>query len=372
MKFKMNTELMLKNLNGLMKAVPARTTLPILENFLIELKKGLIRITASDNEVTVRAMLPTIESDGNGTAVVPARILTELLKTLPSGDVTFETNESLMNVEWDNGKSSLPLFEPKDYPEQKKQDKQATSFKITQKALQEALNKTAYAASSDQDARPAMSGICMDYGTDGLTVVATDSHKLICFEIQELSAPAPASVLIPKKSAMMLKPLLDKDGEVTVVMESTTARFQFGSTELVTKTIAARYPNYKAVIPKDNANIMTASRESLLSAIKRIAICSDKASMMLKVELKYNQAILSAQDLGFNIAAREELACEYDGSDMTIGFKAPALIEILASMQSDNIDLHFKSSNAAMLITPAAGNETPEPIKAILMPMAIK
>lgn len=375
MKFKINTEVLLKNATGLLKAVPSKTALPILENFLIEIKKGMIRITSSDGEVTIRSLVPTLEADETGTnqAVVPAKILTELLKTLPSGDADFQLEDNgTMTVSWETGKSTIPTFEVSDYPKPTVPKKDAARLTTTQQTLQDAMAKTAFAASDDDSRGAALTGVLIESDSNGTNIVGTDSHKLLIYEIAEIKSDTPVKALIPKKAALMLKQLLEKEGDVTIISEDKNARFQFGNTEFVTRVLEAKYPNYKAVIPKDNPNILSISRTELLSTLKRVAVCSDRASMTLKVELKYNDIKISAQDLAFSVAAHENRECEYDGDDMLIGFKAPTFIEVLASMESSNIRLHFKSTKHAMLITAEPEEEHTEPIKAIVMPNLIK
>ena len=373
MRFKINVELMLENATALMKAVPTKTNNPILENFLIQMKKELVRITASDGEITIRSTMPTLEAIKEGAVAVPAKILTELLKTLPAGDAEFILNDNnTMTINWEKGESTLPVFEWKDFPQVTPVEKGTEMIRTTQPTLQDALSKTAYAASDDQDLKPALSGILLDFSDSGFNVVATDSHKLIVYAIEGVTTTNKTKVIIPKKSAMMIKGLLKKDGELSIAAKENTVRFQFGTTEFITRAIQAKYPDYERVIPKENSNVLTIERTELLSAVKRIAVCSDKASMLLKVELKYNEIKLSAQDLAYSVAAQEKTNCEYDGEDIIIGFKAPMFIDILSSLDCTEIDLHFRNSKSAMLITPAKNDDKPSDIRAILMPQVIK
>ena len=373
MRFKINVELMLENASALLKAVPTKTSNPILENFLIQMKKGLVRMTASDGEITIRSTIPTLEAIQEGSAAVPAKILTELLKTLPAGDAEFILNDNdTMTVSWDKGQSTLPVFDWKDFPAVPPVEKGIQKIKTTQSAMQDALSKTAYAASDEQDLKPALSGILLDITETGFNVVATDSHKLIVYNIDGVPATQPTKVILPKRSALMMKGLLRKDGEVDIICNDATVRFQFGNTEFITRSISAKYPNYEQVIPKANSNVLTIGRTELLSAVKRIAVCSDRASMLLKIELKYNEIKLSAQDLAYSVAANEKAVCEYDGEDIQIGFKAPMFIDILGSLDCTNIDLHFKNSKSAMLIVPTREEDKPANVRAILMPQVIK
>lgn len=371
MEFNVSSAELLKSIMDSAKAVPAKSSLPILENFLFSVKNGILEVTASDQELTLRSSVP-VESVEEGSIAVPAHQILDLVKTIPDQPLNIKTSsDSSFECTWSNGNSTLPYFPAEDYPEIKGAGVDACSIELPAKALASGISSTIY-ATADDEMRPVMNGIFFDIDTESSTLVASDSHKLICYTDQALKAPITASFILHKRPAGVLKSLIEKsDGNVEVTFDASTVVFKFGQNIMVCRLIVGKYPRYREVIPQNNANILKIERTRLLDSVKRVAVCANKASNHIKFSLKSGSLEITAQDLGFAIAAYEKLTCDYEGNDLAIGFKSSFLLEILANMSCETIVMKFADPRKAALIVPSEEESTKEKVCGILMPIMV-
>ena len=371
MEFIVSSAELLKGVLNVSKAIPAKTSYPILENFLFVLGEGKLDITASDQELTLRTSVPVDVKDG-GSIAVPARQIIDLLKALPDQPLTIKTKgESSFECLWNNGNSSLPFFPADDYPEIKTVDEDAERIVFPAQSLADGISGTIY-ATADDEMRPAMNGIFFDIDTASTTLVASDSHKLICFTTTDVEAVQKSSFILHKKPAAVLRSLLDKgEGEVEVLFDASNVVFNYGATMMVCRLIVGKYPKYRDVIPQNNSNILRIDRVQLLNTVRRVSVCANKASNHVKFNLTPGQLEITAQDLGFALAAYEKLECDYAGEDLAIGFKSSFLVEILANMSCETLIMKFMDARRAALIIPSEEEAASEKICGILMPIMI-
>ena len=372
MEFNVSSAELLKAMTDVSKAVPVKTTLTILENFLFAVKGGELEITASDQELTLRTIVAVDGSAQDGTIAVPARQMIDLFKTLPDQPVNIRTtSDSSFECVWANGNSALPFFPAEDFPAIKYPGEDAATVSFPAASLVEAISGTIYATAEDE-MRPAMNGIFFDIAPEATTLVASDSHKLICFTLTDGTAAEAASFILHKKPAGVLKAIVDKAGEpVEIKFDGTTAMFTFGSTMMVSRLVVGKYPRYRDVIPQNNANILKIDRELLLGTVRRVAVCANKASNHIKFEFKPGQLEITAQDLGFATEAYEKIECDYNGIDLVIGFKSSFLIEILSNMSCETVVMKFADQRRAALIVPSDEEAESERICGILMPIMV-
>ena len=371
MEFNVSSAELLKGMMDVAKAVPAKTSLPILEYLLFVLKGDKLEITASDQDLTLRTVID-VDSKEDGSIAAPAGQLIALFKALPDQPVTIKTTgEASFECIWSNGNSSLPYFPASDYPEIKNVSDEALALEFPAESLIEGIAGTIY-ATADDEMRPAMNGIFFDMSPESTTLVASDSHKLICYTTADVKAPEAASFILPKKPAGVLRSTLSKeDGTVAVKFDTTNASFQFGDTLMICRLVVGKYPRYRDVIPQNNSNVLRIDREQLLSTVRRVSVFANKASNHIKFDLKDGQLELTAQDLGFAIAAYEKLPCDYSGDELTIGFKSSFLVDILSNMNCQTIVLKFADARRAALIVPAEEEADSEKICGILMPIMV-
>ena len=372
MEFNVSSAALLKGILDVSKAIPAKTALPILENFLFVLKDDQLEITASDQELTLRTRVAVDSTAQAGSIAVPARQMIELLKALPDQPITVKTaGEGSFECIWSNGNSSLPYFPAADYPEIKGAGADALTATIPAAVLAEGISSTIY-ATADDEMRPAMNGIFFDMDPESTTLVASDSHKLICYTTREVSTQEKCSFILHKKPAAVIRSILDKgDEQVTIAFDSSTVVFTFGDTMMVCRLIVGKFPEYRRVIPQNNANILRIDRQQLLNTVRRVAVCANKASNHIKFDLKSGQLEITAQDLGFALAAYEKLNCDYNGETLGIGFKSSFLIDILSNMSCGTVVMKFADARRAALIVPAEEEEESEKLCGILMPIMV-
>ena len=372
MKLIISSSELLKGVMAVSKAIPAKSALPILENFLFDLKGNTLEITASDSELTLKTQIEVENASKEGKIAVPAKHMMDLLKELPDQPLTISTSsDSSFVCSWASGESTLPYFPAEDYHAITGTDETATTIEFPAASLVDGIASTIY-ATADDEIRPAMNGILFDIDTASTTLVASDSHKLICYTTTDVKAPEKASFILHKKPAGILKNIIGKDVEnVEISFDAKNAVFKFGQTTVICRLVVGKYPKYRDVIPQNNSNILRIGRTQLLNTVRRVSVCSNKASNHIKFDLKSGSLMVSAQDLGFSIAAHETLECQYDGEPLAIGFKSPFIIEILSNMSCGELVMKFLDSKRAALVVPAETEEESEKICGIIMPIMI-
>lgn len=372
MKLIVSSSELLKGILAVSKAIPAKSPLPILENFLFNLQGSSLSVTASDSELTLKTEVEVESTEEEGRIAVPAKHMIDLLKALPDLPLTIKTTgDSSFQCSWENGESTLPYFPAEDYPEPSTTDDTSINVQFPAADLVEGISSTVY-ATADDEIRPAMNGILFDIDTSSTTLVASDSHKLICYTTKEAKTTEKASFILHKKPANILKSIIGKDVEtVDITFDTKNAIFRFDQTVVICRLIIGKYPKYRDVIPQNNSNVLKIDREQFLNTVRRVSVCANKASNHIKLDLSAGVLNISAQDLGFSIAAHEQLNCQYSGEDLTIGFKSPFIIDILSNMTCNEVVMKFMDSKRAALIVPAEEEDESEKICGIIMPIMI-
>ncbi|MEF9987276.1 MAG: DNA polymerase III subunit beta [Bacteroidales bacterium] len=373
MKFVISSTDLLQGLLSVSRVLVSKNTLPILDNFLFVLEGNVLTVTASDSETTLKTVINIDEVEECGKIAVPAKLLTESLKELPTQPIEFSTTEekSIVNIVWTSGSAQIPYLSVEEYP-QLPQLSEPTSLTIKGALLAEGINNTLY-ATGDEELRPVMNGIFFDITADSTTLVASNAHKLVYYTRGDIKGSGDSSFILPKKPANILKNNLAKFAEdnVQILFDKRNAYFKFDSFLVVCRLVDGTYPAYKTVIPKNNINILSAPKTDILNATKRVAVCSNQATSQIVFKISQNQLEISAQDIDFSMSAHETLTCEYEGTPMEIGFKSTFLIEILNNLPYDQICIKLADPNRAILIQPAIQTEPEEEICALLMPMRI-
>lgn len=373
MKFVVSSTELLARLLSVSRVISSKNTIPVLDNFLFVLRDGKLNITASDLETSLKASLPIENIEEEGEITIPARLLVDSLKEFADIPLEFSSNENQTSIEitWANGNSTLPCTGADDYPSIATISSDRTSITVNSHILLEGVNRTLY-ATAEEELRPVMNGIYFDIDTESATMVASDAHKLVCFTRHDIKSEQKSSFILPKKPSSILKNLLSKvEEDVKILFDQKNAYFEFESFILVCRLVEGNYPAYKSVIPKNNTNRLIINRQDFLNSTRRVSVCSNQASSLVKLKLSYNQLVISAQDLDFSISAHERLTCQYDGDPMEIGFKSTFLIEILSNLSYNDISLELSDPSRAALILPSGGNDPSEEILALIMPMMV-
>lgn len=369
MNFVISSATLLKHLQGISGVLSTSNTLPILDNFLFEIEDGRLTVSASDLETTMRTSLD-VEAKEEGKIAIPAKLLLDVLKNLPDQPCTFLIDDQTFAVEiaYDNGKSKMVGFDGDDFPRTPALE-QSSSIRISGSILSNAINKTLFATGVD-DLRPVMSGVFCEFSPESITFVATDAHKLVRYTRTDSQADGSSSFILPKKPLNLLKGNLKGDEEVKLEYNDSNAVFTFNDTILVCRLIDGKYPNYEAVIPKENPNVLMIDRLQFLSSIKRVSIFANKTTHQIKLKLAGAELSLSAEDIDFANEANERLTCNYSGEDMEIGFNSRFLMEMLNNIDSSEIRLEMSEPSRAGLLIPADMAED-EDILMLVMPVML-
>ncbi len=374
MKFVVSSTELLGHLQAISRVISSKNSLPILDNFLFNLSGNDLEITASDLESTLITRMKLENADGEGIIALPARILLDTLKEFSVQPLAFDINLDTLAVviSSENGKFNVVGQNGIDFPALPSIKKEKKfSFTINADIMLDGINKTLF-ATADDELRPVMGGIFVEASTDNITFVASDAHKLVRYQRADAKADNNASFILPKKPASLLKNILPREeGSVSVEFDDKNAFFNLNDYKVVCRLVEGNYPNYNSVIPKNNPRKITIDRVEFYNTLKRVSVFSNQASNLVKLQLKGNQMVVSAQDIDFSISAYERIKCQYEGDEIEIGFKSIFLLEILANISSQDVMIELADPTRAGLFLPAESDNESEDLLMLLMPMMI-
>lgn len=370
MKFTASTSALLKELQIVGGVISNNVVLPILEDFLFQLDGNSLKITASDLE-TFAASVVQVEASEGGEVAIPSRILLDTLKALPEQPLHFDINNDshTITLTAQTGTYHLAGESAEDFPTIPEAN-EVEELNIDSAILHRALSKTLFATSSDE-LRPAMTGVSFEFSENGSTFVATDAHKLVKYINSGLKAGSYTSFIVPRKALSLLKNALVREGgDVKVAYNKSNAFFEINGVAMICRLIDSRFPDYSAVIPNNNENVLSVNRGDFEKALKRLSIYSNKTTYQVKLGIKNDQLHLSAEDRDFSNEANETLLCEYNGEDMEIAFNARFLAEVLNAMDSEQVLLKLSSPGKAGIIVPSE-NQEDEDLLMLVMPIMV-
>lgn len=370
MKFIVSSSKLLKNIQVLGGILNTNNTLPILDYFLFEISNNKLVITASDLETTLSAELE-IESKEDSSIALPAKLLIDTLKTFPEQPLTFNILEnSTIEISSSHGKYALAYSSADEFPQPIKITDPSKSV-ISSKVLFNAINTTIFASGNDE-LRPVMSGVFFQFSNEGSTFVATDAHKLVRYFRSDFKSDQLVEFIMPKKPLNLLKNILqNEDLNVNIEFNESNAKFTFSNLCLICRLIEGKYPNYEAVIPKENPNVLTIDRSMFLNSTKRVSIFSNKTTHQIRLKITGNELLILAEDLDFSNKAEERLVCNYEGENIEIGFNSRFLAEMLSNLASDEIKLELSLPNRAGILTPLVSSSKNEKITMLVMPVML-
>ena len=372
MKFVVSSASLLHHLQAISRVINSKNTLPILDCFLLDLKGNMLSLTAADSETRLETLVEVNSAEGEGSLAINAKNLLDPLRELPDQPLTFDINDETLEVfiYYHNGKYNFVGLKGDEYPEPKELKDSFITLKIEAETLFSGINRTVF-ATADDELRPVMNGIYFDITADDVTFVASDGHKLARVTTTETKGEGRSSFILPKKPANLLKSLLPKEtGTVEIRFDENNAYITMSDYKMVCRFVEGRYPNYNSVIPQNNPNTFILDRLTLLNALKRVAVFSNPASSLVKLQLSEDKIVVSAQDIDFLTAAEEMIPCTYEGNVMNIGFKAAFLIDILNNIPSSDVRIELSDPSRAGLVLPVE-KEDNEDMLTLLMPMML-
>ncbi len=373
MNYKVSSSALNSRLACASKVLASKNSMPILDCFLIEINEdGLMNITASDAEKCFIANLPLLEQSGTGRFCVPAKTLMESVREIPEQPITLEFNENTYELrgKHSTGQFSIMAQSADPYPMPRPVE-EGNAINIPAEVLLSGINRSLFATANDE-VRLVMNGIFLDIKTDHLIFAGTDGRKLVKDITRNIQPGFEGHFILPKKVATILKAVIAKNDEnIRVVYTNDRATITTEDMIMHFRLIEGNYPNYNAVIPTSNPYHATIDRQAFASSLKRVSVCCNKSSGLVKLELGHNELHLTGQDNEYSTSAEEFLTCEYDGNPISIGFSCQFLIEICNILDSESIILELADPSRPGLVRPAQEQENEELIM-LLMPMRVE
>ncbi|MBO7653227.1 MAG: DNA polymerase III subunit beta [Bacteroidales bacterium] len=374
MDFVISSSQLLSHLQIVSRVVNSKNSLPILDNVLMSVEDGILKITASDLESTITTTLPLENYSGDGVIATDTKKILDVLKEFPEQPLTFNinTDDKRIDITSQNGKYTLVGVDGSDFPQatQLKADK-TISISISPDILYGGITSAIF-ATGDDELRPIMNGIFIELQESGINFVATDAHKLVKYTRKEVKAQTESSFILPKKPANILKTILPKaSDDVVLEFDEKNAVFTFGSIRLVCRLLEGVYPNYNSVIPRENPNKLVVDRVELYNSLRRIGMFASQSSNLVGLKISGNTLEISAQDMDFSISGKEVINCQYEGDDMEIGFKSNFLAEILSNISTPEVTVELSDPTRAGIILPKDNENPDEDVLMLLMPMMI-
>ena len=373
MQFTLSSGTLNSRLQNLARVINSKNTLNILDCFLFEVVNNQLTITASDNENVMQSTITLDSCNGNGRFALPNKTILNAVRELPEQPLSFNVNETDYNIEitYQNGKYNFTGQAAEEYPITQGIEEEASSITLDSSLLVENISRSLFATSQDE-IRPVMSGIYFDINNNGLTIVATDGHKLVSNHLLNVNTEnATGSFILPPKPAQLLKSVLTRDeGETVIRFTSRGAEMTFAEGKLLCRLIEGRYPNYASVIPAGNPNVISIDRKSLMGALKRVLPFASESSQLIRFHLMPESLEVSSEDIDFATSAKENIMCEYSGTSMDIGFKGSTVYEILNNLSSEEVTIQLADPSRAGLIVPTTQPENQD-ILMLIMPMLL-
>ncbi len=353
-------------------AVPSKSTLPILECILFERTGDTLHLSATDLEISIVQQVP-VQFESNGSArsnriAVPAKRLLDTLRALPDLPIEFASDDEFgVTLRTDQGHYKMVGHDGADYPALPELDAQQR-IETEGALLKRAVQKTSFAVSKDA-LRPAMMGIYFQIQPEHGRAVATDGHRLVKLTLGTMTSTEAVNFIVPEK-AMSLAARIASDEACTILVDGGHACFDFGHSQVMARLIDEAYPNYEAVIPVENDRRLTVNRVSMLNAVKRVGLYSSSMTNQIRLQLRANSVEISAEDIERSSEAKETVLCEYDSDEMTIGFNAVYLTEVLSNMDAEEVVFEFSTPNRAGIVTPLEQAEN-EDMLMLIMPVML-
>ncbi len=348
MKFTAAREALLKPLQAVIGVVERRQTMPILSNVLIIAKDGQLSVTATDLEVELVAQTE-VDAESDGEITVSGRKLLDICRALPEGcDVSISLSGEKLSVRAGRSKFNLVTLPAAEFPvvEDIKAGQRIT---VSQESLGRLIEKTHFSM-AQQDVRYYLNGMLLETGGKHLRAVATDGHRLALCQADLAGNDLDVQqVIVPRKGVLELQRLMSGEGDLNIELGSNHIRIQLEGIRFTSKLIDGRFPEYDRVIPKESSNELKADRTEFKSALQRTAILSNEKYRGIRLVIRDSGVMLQAHNPEQE-EAEEELAVEYAGEDIEIGFNVNYLLDALGAVEGDDVTLSVQDSNSSCLI----------------------
>lgn len=373
MKFTISSNALYGVLQNNFRVIPSKVTMPILDCFLFSLEENSLVVTSSDLETTLVSTVEVLACEADGQIAVPAKRILDSLRELTDQPITFELQDNdVINITWQTGNLQIPGVPASGFPIPTVEEFDVKRVKISSSWLMTAISKTIFAA-ADSEIRPIMNGIYFDLQVENTCFVATDAQVLAkVLRKGALEGVEEAmSFILPKKPAVVLKNVLVKNSEdVSVIFDDRNIIFGLDDHTLICRSIEGRYPNYNSVIPQNNQNKVIVDRVSFLNAVKRVSVCSNQVSNLIKLTFDDHTISLVAQDVDYSLSAVDSISCNYAGEPITLGYKSTFLTDMLSTINAEEVLMEFTDGARAGLFMPyGSEDEYEQNFVVLIMPL---
>lgn len=371
MKFSVSSKALAAKLSAIARVINSKNALPILSDIVFSVQGEELELMGSDSENWLQAKLPINETDGQGRFCVGAHSMMEAIKSISDQPITIDVRDGRLTVTHSSGRFSLPTEEAAEFPvATSTSGANVAEASLSPEVMLVNICRSLFATASDE-LRPVMNGICFDFQADYLAIVASDGHKLVRSKMLSVTTEKPASFILAKKPAGILKGILKGvEGMLSIRFDEKVAVISSQEFTLTCRLIDGRYPNYNSVIPQFCPNVATVERQALAGALRRIVPFANDSSCLVRFEVKEDMMKLDAEDYDFSKTATEKVHCEYSGKSMAIGFKGSTFEELLGNLTCSQVRIELSDPSRAGLIVPVEQKED-EDVLMLIMPMLI-
>jgi DNA polymerase-3 subunit beta len=352
MKLSVTRDSLHSGMGAVSATIPTKTTLPVLSNILLEAKEGKLTLSGTDLDISVSVSIDA-EIETEGSVTVPAKKFAEIARELPAAPVHIQADGVEVRIESSRSRFKLFGLSPEEFPSFPEVDA-GESWTMNAEDLHLLISRTAFAVSSEES-RPILNGVLWQLGPQNVSMVATNGHRLARLTVPLEGTGAPeADLIVPPKALQQVERLFAKEGEVKVSRSQNHLAFRTDERSVYTRLIEGPYPNYQQVIPSDNDKKAIANRDGLSAAIRRMAVVASDQTHRVRMSFSPGSLSFRVQtpDLG---EAEEEMAVDYDGEELEIGFNANYLLEVLRYMPEEDVVMEFKAPERAATFLPASG-----------------
>ena len=356
MKFTCKQEDLIKALNIVSKAVSSRTTIPTLKGILMEVDESLLKLTASDMDITIETYID-VEDSEKGAIVVPAKKFNEIIRKLPHDFIKISNNNLNININCLTSNSSLIGSDAEEFPFIKNPEIEVDEITFNRNTFSNMIKKTSFAASIDQT-KGAITGVLVEVNVDELKMVAIDGFRM-AVTTEKVNTDKNKSIIISARIMDEINKIItendrNNDSEIKLVLDNKNATIYLDNTKISTRLIAGEFVKYKEIIPKAFGTSLTVNKKNLTEAVERASILSEGKNNLIKVSIKENvMTITSRSEEG---GAMEDLIIHKDGEDLDIGFNSRFLLNIMRVIEDEEIKMEFNTSLSPCMIKPLNGN----------------
>ncbi len=373
MKFNISSKALYNAASAVSKVINSKNALTILDNFLLTVEGNVLTITGSDQENALTARLELPQVSGGGSLCIGARRLVDLLKELPDQGVEFSVNEETLEVQlnYASGNYMFVGISADQYPAFRAlaESDEPISFSLATSQFIEGLDNTMFATSTDEY-RMIMQGVLLDIAPESVTYVATDTRKLVRYIDRRTAPGVSGRCVIPSKPATIIKTVFAKEETLDFTMTGRSALITGGNITFQCTFLNGNYPDYMRVLPKNNTNVLTVDRLSLLNAVRRVGLFVEVEGGLEKFRVTPERILLKSNDPALCSSAREQVPCSYSGTELTIGFSSSCVAEILGTLKSSEIIVNLGDSSRPGVFRPAEEPDNTE-LLMLLAPMTV-